>query len=164
MSASAVHDARRPSPWSDPRLVVPSAEAWEAMSEAERAREEERILAVLDEYREIMSEDAYQDRLEEAERRRQEAERLQQDTENRRQEAEHRRQEAERLQGVTALRLESARRGLAAMILRRLQEQGLAPTDAQKAQITSCEDVTELLRWVDKASSATTVEDLLAQQ
>lgn len=317
MSASAARDARRPSPWSDPRLVVPSAEAWEAMSEAERAREEERIMDVLDEYREAMSEgtphsrpkhkayqelgdhfgragrkvflatelavlypgrsvivpdllavmdvadpererntwrvidegrgidlvlefrnqgkkhkdlvenvaeyadlgiteyfsfdaqstrlrgwrlssprarvytqlvpqggmfpsfvldlelgvtegrlrffknlamiptseelvgrlqkmtDAYQDRLEEAERRRQEAERIQEET---------------------SRRLESARRGLAAMILRRLSERGLAPTDAQKAQITSCDDVTALLGWVDKAPSATTVEDLLAQQ
>src|SRR5580693_7172271 len=51
--------ARRPKdagPWSDPRLVVPSAERWTAMTPAERDREEERILGVLDEYREAMSE------------------------------------------------------------------------------------------------------------
>src|SRR5580693_2807952 len=51
--------ARRPQhagPWSDPRLVVPSAERWTAMTPAERDREEERILGVLDEYREAMSE------------------------------------------------------------------------------------------------------------
>jgi Uma2 family endonuclease len=43
-------------PWSDPRLIVPSAERWAAMSEEERAGEEQRILDVLDGYREAMAE------------------------------------------------------------------------------------------------------------
>lgn len=42
--------------WSDPRLVAPTAEAWDAMSPAERDRAELRILDALDEYREVMSE------------------------------------------------------------------------------------------------------------
>jgi hypothetical protein len=51
--------AKRPpylDPWSDPRIVAPTAEAWAAMSSAERDAAEQRILAALDEYREAMSE------------------------------------------------------------------------------------------------------------
>jgi Uma2 family endonuclease len=47
---------KRPDPWSDPRLIAPTAEAWDAMSPAERDRAELRILDALDEYREVMSE------------------------------------------------------------------------------------------------------------
>jgi Uma2 family endonuclease len=56
MSTLPAPAPRRAGPWSDPRLIAPSAEAWAAMSEAERVAEEERILGVLDEYREAMSE------------------------------------------------------------------------------------------------------------
>src|SRR5215468_9965923 len=56
MSSLPARGPRHPDPWSDPRLRAPSAEVWAAMSEAERRREEERIVGVLDEYREAMSE------------------------------------------------------------------------------------------------------------
>ncbi len=56
MNSLPVRDPSRPDPWSDPRLRAPSAEVWTAMSEPERRREEERILAALDDYREAMSE------------------------------------------------------------------------------------------------------------
>lgn len=56
MSSLPARASQRPDPWSDPRLRAPSAEAWAAMSEVERTHEEERILAVLGEYREAMAE------------------------------------------------------------------------------------------------------------
>jgi hypothetical protein len=121
--------ARRPphaGPWSDPRLVVPSAERWTAMTPAERDREEERLLGVLDEYRE--------DRLE----------------------------EAERSQKETADRLEALRTGMAGRILRILAARGLAVTEAQRAQVTACEELDRLLDWLERASSAATIDDVLA--
>jgi len=56
MSSLPARGPQHPGPWSDPRLISPSAEQWAAMTPAERDREEERILGVLDEYREAMSE------------------------------------------------------------------------------------------------------------
>jgi Uma2 family endonuclease len=56
MSSLSARTGPHPGPWSDPRLRAPSAEEWEAMSPAERTREEERILGVLDGYREAMAE------------------------------------------------------------------------------------------------------------
>ena len=78
--------------------------------------------------------DAYQDRLEEAERGRQEAERL-----------------------LTVLRT-----GMVERILHILDARGLAMTDAQRAQITACEEPVRLLDWFERASSAATVDDVLA--
>jgi Uma2 family endonuclease len=56
MSTAPVRWPQHAGPWADPRLIVPSAERWLAMTPAERDREEARILGVLDEYREAMSE------------------------------------------------------------------------------------------------------------
>lgn len=138
MSSLPAVETPRSDPWSDPRLRAPSAEVWAGMSEAERTREEERILGVLEEYREA---DAYQNQIEEAERQRQEAERGQRDA---------------------VARLESARAGLADLLLRGLAERGLAVTEEQRARVTACEDFARLLRWAERASSAPTTEDALS--
>ncbi len=56
MSVLPVRSVPPKSPWSDPRLLVPTAEVWSTWSEEERKAEEERIVGVFDEYREAMSE------------------------------------------------------------------------------------------------------------
>ena len=85
--------------------------------------------------------DAFQDRLEEAERLQEEAERLQTEAEG---------------------RLESARKGMAELLLRRLIERGLAVSEEQRDQVISCEDLGRLLLWLERASSVSTTEDVLS--
>ncbi len=101
------------------------------MSPAERTEAERRILDALDEYRMT---DAYQDRLEEAERAQKEA----------------------------ALRLQDARGRIVERILRRMGDRGLLLSDPQRARVMACEDFGQLLDWLDRAGSAATVEDVLA--
>jgi Uma2 family endonuclease len=308
MSSLPARGPLRPDPWSDPRLRVPSAEAWAAMSEAERVDEEERIVGVLDEYREAMSEgtphsrpkiNAYKDLgdhfgragrrvflatelcvlypgqsaivpdllavmdVADPERDRNTwrvidegrgidlvlefrnmgkkhkdlvenvkdyaqlgiaeyfsfdcqstrlrgwrlaspgartytqmvpqggvfpslvldlelgvaegrlrffknlaqiptseelVERLQKMTDAYQDQLE----QAERQRLDAVHRLESARVGLAELLLRRLAERGLAVTEEQRAQVTACEDFDRLLRWMERASSAATTEDALS--
>ena len=78
--------------------------------------------------------DAYQDQLDEAERRRKEA----------------------------VDRLESARAGVVELLLRRVSERGLTLTPEQRLRVTSCDDFGQLLPWMETASSAPTVEDALS--
>ncbi len=59
-------------------------------------------------------------------------------------------------------RLESARTGLAELILRRVSERGLPLTEEQRLRVTLCEDFRCLLRWMERASSAPTAEDVLS--
>jgi Uma2 family endonuclease len=92
--------------------------------------------------------DAYQDQLDEAERQRKEAER--------------RRNEAERGRKEAVDQLASARAGVAEVLLRRLSERGLTLTAEQRLQVTSCEDFGRLLRWMERASSAPTAEEVLS--
>ena len=125
--------AQRPDPWSDPRLRAPSAEEWAGMSEAERTGAEQRILDALAEHR--------QDQFEDVEEQRKEAE-------------QHRAEAVERL--------ESARTGMIDLLLRWLAQRGLALTEQQRAQVLECADLGRLLRWLDLASSAPTIEDVLS--
>src|SRR5689334_9733832 len=92
--------------------------------------------------------DAYQDRLEEAERARKEAERAQ--------------DEAERARKEAADRLVAVRAAMAERVLRRLAERGLTLTDGQRAMVMSCEDEGRLLDWLERASSAATASDVLS--
>lgn len=78
--------------------------------------------------------DAYQDQLDEAERRRKEA----------------------------VDRLESARAGVVELLLRRVSERGLTLTPEQRLRVTSCDDFGQLLQWMETALSAPTVEDVLS--
>jgi Uma2 family endonuclease len=92
--------------------------------------------------------DAYQDRLEEAERARKDA--------------------TDQLKGVTdqlkdaADRRKVVRTRMAERILRRLAERGLSIADAQRAQVTACEDEERLLDWLERASSAPSVDEMLS--
>jgi hypothetical protein len=43
-----------------------------------------------------------------------------------------------------------------------LKRRGLAMTDEQQRQIVSCADLATLDRWLDRALSVTSVEELLA--
>jgi Uma2 family endonuclease len=56
MSSVPASRPPRPDPWSDPRIVVPSAEEWAALPEAGREQVEERIIDAFADYREAMSE------------------------------------------------------------------------------------------------------------
>lgn len=59
-------------------------------------------------------------------------------------------------------RLESARKGMAELLLRRLVERGLAVSEEQRDQVISCEDLGRLLLWLERASSVSTTEDVLS--
>jgi Uma2 family endonuclease len=78
--------------------------------------------------------DAYQDRLEEAERARKEV----------------------------VDRLEAVRASMVERLLRRLAERGLSVTDAQRARVMACEDEGLLLDWLERASAAPSVDDVLS--
>jgi hypothetical protein len=58
--------------------------------------------------------------------------------------------------------LASARTGVIDILLRRLAERGLALTEQQHALVLGCDDFGRLLRWLDLASSAPTIEDVLS--
>jgi Uma2 family endonuclease len=58
--------------------------------------------------------------------------------------------------------LEDARAGVAELLLRQLAERGLAVTEEQRAQVTSCEDFGRLLGWLARVPSATSVEEVLS--
>src|SRR5262249_36598098 len=92
--------------------------------------------------------DAYQDRLEEAERAQKEA--------------AGRAEEAERAQREASGQLSALRSRLAERILRRLAERGLAVTDAQRAQVIARDDDNRLLDWLERAASAPTTGDALS--
>lgn len=48
--------ARRQSPWDDPRLIFPDEATWEGLTPTQKEAVIERIVAALDEYQEAMSE------------------------------------------------------------------------------------------------------------
>jgi len=78
--------------------------------------------------------DAYQDRLEAAERARDAAEQA----------------------------LDGARRTAAEMLLQRLAERGLAVSDEQRQAVMGCDDIGRLLRWMRRVESAVTAGEALA--
>jgi Uma2 family endonuclease len=120
--------------------------------------------------------DAYQDRLEEAERaqkeavvRLEEAERAQkeaavrlEEAERGQREAERAQKEAERGQSETAVRLSAMRSLVAERVLARLAERGLPVTDAQRAQVLACDDERRLFDWLERAAAAPTAEAALS--
>jgi Uma2 family endonuclease len=77
-------------------------------------------------------------------------------------EAERARNESERARDEAVDQLERARAGMVELLLRSLGERGFALTAEQRLQVTSCADVGRLLRWMEQASSAVTVEDILS--
>lgn len=71
-------------------------------------------------------------------------------------------EEAEQQRKEAVDRLESARTHVIEGILRRLAERDLVLTEQQRAQVRACDDFGRLLRWLELASSAPTVEDILS--
>ena len=71
-------------------------------------------------------------------------------------------EDAERERKEAVDRLAGARTSVIEMLLRRLAERGLALTEEQRTQVLACDDFGRLLRWLELASSAPTVEDVLS--
>jgi len=77
-------------------------------------------------------------------------------------EAESARQGAESARDDAVGRLQSARAGLAAELLRRLADRGLAVSDEQRARIDACDDIGRIVRWLERARAASSVEEALS--
>ena len=57
---------------------------------------------------------------------------------------------------------EGEAKGEAKALLKILQRRGVAVTDEQQRQIAACTDLPTLDRWLDRAFSVTTVDELFA--
>jgi hypothetical protein len=88
--------------------------------------------------------------------------RAREEAEREREEAERARDEAARGREAAVEELHRARAGVAESLLRRLAERGLALSEEQHRRVVSCEDFGRLLRWLDRASSSATAEDVLS--
>jgi predicted transposase YdaD len=75
----------------------------------------------------------------------------------------HRQSYAEgKLEGKAEGKLEGRAEGEARALMRILHRRGLAMTDEQQRQILSCTDLATLDRWLDRALSVASVDELFA--
>jgi predicted transposase YdaD len=68
---------------------------------------------------------------------------------------------AGRIEGRDEGRKEGCANGVANALLRVLATRGLTVSREQEAQVRSCRDVPQLERWLDRALTATTVDEVL---
>jgi hypothetical protein len=59
-------------------------------------------------------------------------------------------------------RNENARSGMVELLLRQLADRGLDVTEEQRSRIARCDDLSQLVRWLGRAMSATAVAEVLA--
>jgi hypothetical protein len=65
-------------------------------------------------------------------------------------------------QGIAEGEAKGEAKGEARAVLRLLDARGLAPSQEQRQQVTSCTDATQLDRWLDRAITAGTVAEVFA--
>jgi flagellar biosynthesis/type III secretory pathway protein FliH len=65
-------------------------------------------------------------------------------------------------QGIAEGKAEGIAEGEAKAVLRLMDARGLALSQEQRQQVTSCTDATQLDRWLDRAITAGTVAEVFA--